>query len=112
MSQDRIITHGNNSSEFRSHRPPCPLHAHRRHRQQLANAETTAFKRSRMNFEDLMYVTLKRTGSNNNANEPPGRHIVGLGLKSATRNWIWSKARWKTPIAPSTSPSRAADSSA
>ncbi len=31
----------------------------------LANAETTAFKRSRVNFEDLMYLTIKElsTGS-------------------------------------------------
>ena len=28
----------------------------------LANAETTAFKRSRVNFEDLMYITLKEPG--------------------------------------------------
>ena len=48
----------------------------------LANAETTAFKRSRMNFEDLMYVTLKEPGSNNNANEPsPAGTFVGLGVK-------------------------------
>ncbi|MGH7177970.1 MAG: flagellar basal body protein, partial [Tepidisphaeraceae bacterium] len=26
----------------------------------LANAETTAFKRSRVNFEDLLYQTLKQ----------------------------------------------------
>src|SRR5256885_2063349 len=48
----------------------------------LANAETTAFKRSRMNFEDLMYLTLKEPGSNNNANEPsPAGTFVGLGVK-------------------------------
>src|SRR5258706_12585103 len=48
----------------------------------LANAETTAFKRSRMNFEDLMYVTLKEPGSNNNANEPsPDGTFVGMGVK-------------------------------
>ncbi len=48
----------------------------------LANAETTAFKGSRMNFEDLMYVSLKEPGSNNNANEPsPAGTFVGLGVK-------------------------------
>jgi flagellar basal-body rod protein FlgG len=48
----------------------------------LANAETTAFKRSRVNFEDLMYLTLKEPGANNNANEPsPAGTFVGLGVK-------------------------------
>jgi flagellar basal-body rod protein FlgG len=48
----------------------------------LANAETTGFKRSRMNFEDLMYLTLKQPGANNNANEPsPAGTFVGLGVK-------------------------------
>src|SRR5687768_8135868 len=48
----------------------------------LANAETTAFKASRMNFEDLMYLTLREPGANNNANEPsPAGTFVGLGVK-------------------------------
>ena len=48
----------------------------------LANADTTAFKGSRMNFEDLMYITLKEPGSNNSANEPsPAGTFVGLGVK-------------------------------
>src|SRR5437899_5098217 len=48
----------------------------------LANAETTAFKRSRMNFEDLMYLTLREPGANNNNNEPsPAGTFVGLGVK-------------------------------
>ena len=48
----------------------------------LANAETTAFKRSRVNFEDLMYLTVKEPGANNNANEPsPAGTFVGLGVK-------------------------------
>jgi flagellar basal-body rod protein FlgG len=48
----------------------------------LANAETTAFKASRMNFEDLIYTILKEPGANNNANEPsPAGTFVGLGVK-------------------------------
>src|SRR5437016_12938054 len=35
----------------------------------LANAETTAFKRSRVNFEDLMYLQLKQPGTTNSAGE-------------------------------------------
>src|SRR5207248_9763614 len=35
----------------------------------LANAETTAFKRSRVNFEDLMYLVLKQPGATNTSKE-------------------------------------------
>lgn len=48
----------------------------------LANAETTAFKRSRVNFEDLFYLQLKQPGSTNSAGEPsPAGIFVGLGTK-------------------------------
>jgi flagellar basal-body rod protein FlgG len=48
----------------------------------LANAETTAFKRSRVNFEDLMYQTLKQPGSQNAAGDiSPAGIFVGLGVR-------------------------------
>lgn len=48
----------------------------------LANAETTAFKRSRVNFEDLFYLQLKQPGASNSAGEPsPAGIFVGLGTK-------------------------------
>ena len=48
----------------------------------LANAETTAFKRSRVNFEDLFYLQLKQPGSSNAAGDPsPAGIFVGLGTK-------------------------------
>jgi flagellar basal-body rod protein FlgG len=48
----------------------------------LANAETTAFKRSRMNFEDLMYLALRQPGTTNAAgDESPAGIFVGLGTK-------------------------------
>src|SRR5512142_1558058 len=48
----------------------------------LANAETTAFKRSRVNFEDLMYITMKQPGSPNSSGEiSPTGIFVGLGTK-------------------------------
>jgi flagellar basal-body rod protein FlgG len=48
----------------------------------LANAETTAFKRSRVNFEDLMYLTLKQPGATNVAGDiAPAGIFVGLGVK-------------------------------
>ncbi len=48
----------------------------------LANAETTAFKRSRVNFEDLMYLKLKQPGTTNAAGEvSPAGIFVGLGVR-------------------------------
>jgi flagellar basal-body rod protein FlgG len=48
----------------------------------LANAETTAFKRSRANFEDLMYLTLKQPGTSNASGEiSPAGIFVGLGTR-------------------------------
>src|SRR5688572_17381120 len=48
----------------------------------LANAETTAFKRSRVNFEDLMYLQLKQPGTTSAAGEvSPAGIFVGLGTR-------------------------------
>jgi flagellar basal-body rod protein FlgG len=48
----------------------------------LANSETGAFKRSRVNFEDLVYQTLKEPGSTNSADDvSPAGTFVGLGVK-------------------------------
>jgi len=48
----------------------------------LANAETTAFKRSRVNFEDLMYLQLKPPGITNAAGDlTPAGIYVGLGTR-------------------------------
>jgi flagellar basal-body rod protein FlgG len=48
----------------------------------LANAETTAFKRSRVNFEDLMYLTVKQPGSQTAGGDlTPAGIFVGLGTK-------------------------------
>jgi flagellar basal-body rod protein FlgG len=48
----------------------------------LANAETTAFKRSRVNFEDLMYQTLREPGATNVAGDvAPAGVFVGLGVR-------------------------------
>ena len=48
----------------------------------LANAETTAFKRSRVNFEDLMYLMQKQPGTTNSNGDPsPAGIFVGLGVR-------------------------------
>src|SRR2546421_12571816 len=50
----------------------------------LANAETTAFKRSRTNFEDLMYQVLKQPGATNGGGDKtPAGIFVGLGVKNS-----------------------------
>jgi flagellar basal-body rod protein FlgG len=48
----------------------------------LANAETTAFKRSRVNFEDLYYLAQKQPGTTAaNGDVSPAGIYVGLGVK-------------------------------
>ena len=48
----------------------------------LANAETTAFKGQRCNFEDLMYITLRQPGATDSTSDvSPSGIQVGLGTK-------------------------------
>jgi flagellar basal-body rod protein FlgG len=48
----------------------------------LANAETTAFKRQRCNFEDLYYQEMKQPGTTDSANTiNPSGIFVGLGTR-------------------------------
>jgi flagellar basal-body rod protein FlgG len=48
----------------------------------LSNAETTAFKRSRVNFEDLMYLQMKQPGTTDSGGDVrPAGIFVGLGTK-------------------------------
>ena len=57
----------------------------------LANASTTGFKKSRADFQDLMYQTVKTTGapSTNSTTIPTGIQ-VGLGVKPAAVTKIFS----------------------
>src|SRR5437870_4557431 len=48
----------------------------------LANVETTAFKRSRPNFEDILYRTIEEPGLKNGLDQPlPLGQQVGLGVQ-------------------------------
>jgi flagellar basal-body rod protein FlgG len=48
----------------------------------LANAETTAFKRQRVSFEDLMYITVRQPGAQTAGGDiTPTGIFVGLGTK-------------------------------
>src|SRR6266478_673286 len=76
----------------------------------LANAETTAFKRSRVNFEDLFYLTLKQPGTTaTNGDVSPAAFTSAWASRSPTLRSTPNRARWKTPGANSTSafPARA-----
>jgi len=57
----------------------------------LANVSTTGFKKSRADFQDLMYQTVKSTGapSTNSTTIPTGIQ-VGLGVKTAAVTKIFS----------------------
>jgi flagellar basal-body rod protein FlgG len=48
----------------------------------LANAETNSFKRSRVNFEDLMYQVVRQPGTQDQTSEvSPSGEFVGLGTR-------------------------------
>ena len=57
----------------------------------LANVNTTGFKRSRADFQDLMYQNLKATGSpSTNTTQVPTGIQIGLGTRLAAVNKIFS----------------------
>src|SRR5580658_8983858 len=51
----------------------------------IANMSTTGFKRSRAEFQDLIYQNLRRVGSNSSDNGTivPSGAQIGLGVKTA-----------------------------
>lgn len=48
----------------------------------MANVNTTAFKKQRVEFQDLLYQTIKRPTTNETTNQPVGLSL-GLGVKTA-----------------------------
>lgn len=69
----------------------------------LANASTAGFKRSRAEFEDLLYQTQKEPGAASGANSvSPTGVQVGLGVKTAAvqkdMNMIGSAVQTKRPL--------------
>lgn len=57
----------------------------------LANVNTTGFKKSRADFQDLMYQNLKSTGSpSTNSTQVPSGIQVGLGSKAAAVTKIFT----------------------
>ncbi len=57
----------------------------------LANVNTTGFKKSRADFQDLMYQNLKTTGApSTNSTQIPAGIQIGLGSKAAAVNKIFT----------------------
>lgn len=67
----------------------------------LANVNTTGFKRSRADFEDLLYQTLRAPGTptTNNTQSPTGIQ-VGLGVKPAAVQRIFTQGDYTQTGAP------------
>jgi len=62
----------------------------------LANINTTGFKRGRASFQDLMYQQIKSPGSQNSAgNERPTGIQVGLGVRTAGVARIFSEGSFQ-----------------
>lgn len=58
----------------------------------LANVSTTGFKKSRADFQDLLYQTLKVPGSQSSADtQSPTGILVGLGVKPAAVSKVFSQ---------------------
>ncbi|MEN6350611.1 MAG: flagellar basal-body rod protein FlgG [Syntrophomonas sp.] len=56
----------------------------------MSNVNTVGFKKQRVEFQDLLYQTIKRPAADENRNEPVGLQ-VGLGVKSAAINTLFSQ---------------------
>jgi len=62
----------------------------------LANVNTSGFKKGRADFEDLFYQTLRAAGSNaSNSTEVPSGIHVGYGVRSASTQKIFSQGDFK-----------------
>ncbi len=62
----------------------------------LANVNTTAFKKSRAEFEDLMYQTLAVAGTlNEGGNRLPTGFQVGMGVRPATVHKFFSQGSFQ-----------------
>ena len=57
----------------------------------LANVNTTGFKKGRANFEDLLYETLQAAGSNAGGGRPPAPLQVGHGARLVSTAKVFSQ---------------------
>lgn len=67
----------------------------------LSNAETNAFKRSRVNFEDLIYQTLKQPGTTDSQGDfSPSGIFIGLGTKISNTQLDLTQGSLQTTSSP------------
>jgi len=67
----------------------------------LANVQTTGFKKSRADFEDLLYQTLRAPGSpSSNTTQSPTGIQIGLGTKPAAVQRIFTQGDYTQTGAP------------
>jgi len=66
----------------------------------IANMSTTGFKRSRAEFQDLIYQNLRRVGSNSSDNGTvvPSGAQLGLGVKTAAIYQITDREICNKPV--------------
>jgi len=55
----------------------------------MANVNTIGFKKQRLEFQDLLYQTIRRPAADEDRNEPVGL-LVGLGVRPAAINTIFN----------------------
>lgn len=56
----------------------------------MSNVNTTGFKRQRVEFQDLLYQTIRRPAANDDVNEPSGLS-VGLGVRPAVSYTLFTE---------------------
>jgi len=73
----------------------------------LANVNTTGFKRDRASFEDMLYQNLRQPGSQVGANaQAPTGLMMGTGVRIVSTEKPTPRAAWFQPKMRSTWPSR------
>ena len=66
----------------------------------LANVNTTAFKRQQVNFEDLLYQEQEQAGSTGGDESIPSGLHIGLGTKVASTNRVFTQGSMKVTDRP------------
>ena len=62
----------------------------------ISNVNTIGFKKQRVEFQDLLYQTIRRPAADENRNEPVGL-AVGLGVRPAAINTLLLKETFSIP---------------
>lgn len=78
----------------------------------LANVNTTGFKKGRASFEDLIYQTVRQPGAQAaQNNQLPTGLMTGVGVRTVATDKIFTQGNISRPTMPWTSPFRGGGSS-